>query len=86
MESKNEFTKVDFKNYMCYYWDHILRVIDIRDNLLEKKRGILLIYENSYKTFMGLIPLHIRLDEIDGFIKVYDGSRYLVLFSNSMIE
>ena len=64
----------------------MLRVIDIRDILLEKKHGILLIYENSYKTFMCLILLHIRLDEIDGFIKIYDGNRYLVLFSNSVIE
>ena len=64
----------------------MLRVIDIRDILLEKKHGILLIYENSYKTFMRLILLHIRLDEIDGFIKIYDGNRYLVSFSNSEIE
>ena len=25
-------------------------------------------------------PLRIRFDKIDGFIKIYDGSRYLVLF------
>ena len=30
---------------------------------------------------MGSIPLRIRFDEIDGFIKIYDGIRYLVLFS-----
>ena len=28
---------------------------------------------------MGGKPLHIRSDEIDGFIKIYDGNRYLVL-------
>ena len=28
---------------------------------------------------MGSIPLHIRFDKIDGFIKNYDGIRYLVL-------
>ena len=29
---------------------------------------------------MGSIPLRIRFDKIDGFIKIYDGIRYLVLF------
>ena len=28
---------------------------------------------------MGAKPLRIRFDEIDGFIKIYDGIRYLVL-------
>ena len=27
---------------------------------------------------MGSISLHIRFDEIDGFIKIYDRIRYLV--------
>ena len=35
---------------------------------------------------MGSIPQHIRFDEIDGFIKIYDGIRYLVLFSNSCYD
>ena len=30
---------------------------------------------------MGSIPLRVRFDEIDGFIQIYDGLRYLVLFS-----
>ena len=29
---------------------------------------------------MGSKPLHIKFDKIDGFIKIYDGIRYLVLF------
>ena len=29
---------------------------------------------------MGAKPLGIRFDKIDGFIKVYDGIRYLVIF------
>ena len=32
---------------------------------------------------MCSILLGIRLDEIDGFIEIYNGTRYLVLFSNS---
>ena len=39
-----------------------------------------MIYDISYKPFMGAKPLLIRFDEIDGFIKIYHGTRYLVLF------
>ena len=56
-----------------------MRVIDTnsRDILLdEKKNENILTYDISYKTFMGSIPLCISFDEIDGFIKIYDGIRY----------
>ena len=33
-----------------------------------------------YKTFISSKPLRIRLEEKDGFIKIYVGIRYLVLF------
>ena len=39
-----------------------------------------MIYDISYKAFMGAKPLQIRFDKIDGFIEIYDGTRYLVLF------
>ena len=51
-----------------------------------KKCENILIYDISYKTFMGSISLRIRFDEIDGFIKIYDGIRYLVLYSNSWYD
>ena len=40
MESKNELKKTDIKNHACYYFDNIMRVIDInsRDNLLNEKK------------------------------------------------
>ena len=38
-----------------------------------------MIYDISYKTFIGAKPLHISFDKIDGFIKIYDETRYLVL-------
>ena len=41
---------------------------------------IFLIYSISYKTFIGEKPLSVSFDEIDGFIKIYDGIRYLVIF------
>ena len=32
------------------------------------------------KTLIGAKPLCIRFDKINGFIGVYDGTKYLVLF------
>ena len=32
---------------------------------------------------MGAKPLRIRFDKLDGFIKIYDGIRYLILFDYS---
>ena len=31
-----------------------------------------------------MIPLRIRFDKIDGFIRVYDETRYLVLFGTEL--
>ena len=59
-----------------------MRIEDINFNniLLDKKSyktyKNILIYDILYKTFMGSKPLRIRFDEIDEFIKIYDGIRY----------
>ena len=42
---------------------------------------IFLVYNTSHKTLIGAGSLHIRFDKVDGFIKVYSRTRYLVLFS-----
>ena len=66
-----------------------MRVTDInsRDILLdEEKYEYVLICETSYKRFMGLMQLCIRFDEIEGFIEIYYGTRYLVLFGNSWYD
>ena len=34
--------------------------------------------DNSYETLIGPKPLHIRVDKIDGFIRIYDKTSYLV--------
>ena len=44
--------------------------------------GNILIYENSYKILIDTKPLRIRFDKVDGFIRVYGGTRYLVLFGD----
>ena len=42
----------------------------------------ILVYNISYKTLSDAKPFHIRFDKMDGFISVYDGTRYLVLFGS----
>ena len=37
-------------------------------------------YDISYKSLIGSKPLRIRFDKIEGFIRIYDGTRYLTLF------
>ena len=45
-------------------------------------------YENilscniSYKTLIDAKPLHVRFNKTDGFIRVYDEKRYLLLFGS----
>ena len=54
--------------------------IDFDDILLnEKSYKSILIHNTLCKTFMGAKPLHIRFEKIDGFIKIYDGTKYLIL-------
>ena len=74
-----------------YYFDDKMRVIDIDfSNILLKKKKSYKTYENiliddiSYKIFMVSKPLRIRLNEIDGFINIYDGIRYLVLLGSGL--
>ena len=39
-----------------------------------------MVYYISYKTFIVVKPLRFRFDKIDGFIRVYDRTRYLFFF------
>ena len=71
------------KNRTCYYLDEIIKFEYFYfENILidEKPNENVLVYNISYKTFIGTQPFRIRLDKIDEFIRVYDGTRYLVLF------
>ena len=89
MENKDELKEIDIKNCTCYYFDDIMRVIEINfsDILLSKKsHKNTLICDVSYKPFMGAKPSCIRFDEIDGFIKIYDEIRYSVLFGTERYE
>ena len=51
----------------------------------EKWYENILVYNISHKTLIDAKSLRIRLDIIDGFITVYHGTRYLVLFGSEKI-
>ena len=52
----------------------------------EKSHGNILIYNISYKTLIGPKSLRIRFDKIDGFLRIYDGTRYLILFGSEKYD
>ena len=39
-----------------------------------------------YKSLIDSKPLHIRFDKIDEFVRVYDGTRQLVLFRSKIYD
>ena len=62
-----------------------VRDIDFSDTLWDKKSyknkyQNISIYEILYKSLMVEKPLRTRFNKIDGFIKIYDGMRYLLLY------
>ena len=65
---------IDFKTRTCYYFHDIIRVGDFDFNILLEEKSYensyktILIYDISYKTFIGAKPLRIRFDKDDGFI------------------
>ena len=79
----NELKKVYLKNQTCYYFDDIIKIEDFElSNILldEESQENILIYNVSYKTLIGTKPLHIKFNNVDGFIRDYDQTKYLVLF------
>ena len=78
----NEFKKVRIKNRTYYHFDDKFKLVDFDiDNILtdEISYGNILIYVISHKTLIDPKPLQVKFDKIDGFIKIYDGSKCLVL-------
>ena len=65
---------------MSFFWWHNLDIIDI---LIDQKPcKNLLVYNIYYETLIDAKPLQIRIDKIDEFIRVYDGTKYLLLFGS----
>ena len=78
----NELKKVLIKNRTCSYFGDInkLEASDLDNVLIDEKLHInILIFDISCKTLIGSGPLQIRFDKIDGFIKICDGLKCLVL-------
>ena len=83
MESNDELKEMYIKNCIWYYFSDIIKTEDFDFDIIlinEKSYENILFYDISYKTLIGAKPLCIRLDKVDRFIRVYDGTRYLVLF------
>ena len=83
MESNDELKEIKIKNCTCYYFDDMIKSEDFNlANILidEKSYENFLVYNTSFKTLIDSKSLRIRFDKLDGFIRVYDGIRYLVLF------
>ena len=81
----NEFKKVCIKNRTSYYFDDIIKLedIDIYNFLIdEKSHENIFIYGISYKTLIGSKRLRVKFDDIDGFVRIYDGTRHLTLFGS----
>ena len=80
---------MNIKSRTCYYFDDINKIEDLDlDNILidEKSYENILVYNISYKTLIDAKPLRIRFDKIDGFIRVYEATRYLVLFGSKKYD
>ena len=61
----NEYIKVFIKNFMCYYFDDIIKLedFDFSNILIDKKsHKNILIYDISYKSLIGPKPSQIRFD------------------------
>ena len=89
MESNDKLKEIDIKNRTYYYCNDIIKIegFDL-DNILidEKSYENILVYNISYKILIDSKPLGIRFDKIDGFIRVYDGTRFLVLFGSKKYD
>ena len=84
MESQHELKEIYIKSCTCYNFGHIIEFEDFDlDNILidEKLYEGILVYNILYKTLIGTKSLRIIFNKIDGFTKVYYGTRYLVLFT-----
>ena len=80
---ENNELQVCHKNRTCYYFDDIIKIEDFdSDNVLfnEKSNKNISIYDISYKTVIGAKTLRIMFNKVNGFIRDYNTTNYLVLF------
>ena len=76
---ENTEIKKGIKSCTCYYLDSKTKFDGFDfDNILldEKSYENILIYDVLYKTLIDTKLSHIMLDDVDGFIRNYDGVKY----------
>ena len=79
MDKNDALKEVDI---VCYYFDDIIKIedLDLDNILIDKKQTKIFQFCNIlYKSLIDSKTSHIRINKIDGFIRVYDETRYLVL-------
>ena len=83
MKSNNESKELDIQNRKCYCSDYIIKFEGFDPDDLQ---NYFFVYKISCKTLICAKPLHIRFDKIYGIIRVYVGTRYLVLFDSEIYD
>ena len=69
--------------------DVVIKIEDFDfDNIFldEKSHKNILVYDISYETLIRAKSLRIRLDKVNRFIRVYNGTRYLVIFGGEKCD
>ena len=85
MEINDKLKEIDIKNRTCCYFDNIIKIEYIGlDNISieEKSFENILVYNISSKSSIDFKPLRVRFNKIDRSIRVYDGTKCLVLFGS----
>ena len=89
MGSNNKLKGNYFKNRTFYYFDYIIKIEDFDFYYIlidEKSCENILVYNISYKSSIGAKPLHISFNKVDRFIRVFDETRYLILFGPEIYD
>ena len=85
IKSNDKSKETDITNRTWYWFDDIIKIEDFDlDNILidKKSNENILVYNIPYKNLIDSNLLSIRFYKINGFIRIYDGNRYLVLFGS----
>ena len=89
MESDDKLKEIDIKNWTCYFLDSITKFGDFYPNNVlidEKSYENILVYNILYITLNGAKPLRISFNKLEGFLKIYDGTRNSVLFGTEIYD
>ena len=72
---------------MCYFFYYIINIFDFNFDIIllnEKSYEKFLIFDVSFKTqYCARSLCIIMLDKVDGYVRKYDGTKYLALFHSN---